>query len=58
MNDRIRELVLDHKPATAIREAAIESGMVSLQDASKAKVLDGTTSIEELRRVIFMDEDH
>lgn len=58
MNDRIRELVLDHKPATAVREAAIEGGMVPLEDAARAKVLDGTTSIEELRRVIYMDEDH
>lgn len=57
INDRIRELVLEHRPATAIHEAAIAGGMVSLVDAARAKVMNGTTSIEEFRRVIYLEDN-
>lgn len=56
VNDPIRELILARKPANAIREAAVAAGMIAIADAAKAKVLDGTTSIEELRRVIYLEE--
>ena len=56
MNDNIRDLVLAHKPATMLRDAAIDSGMITIQQAAKSRVLDGTTSIEELRRVIYIEE--
>lgn len=56
MNDNIRDLVLAHKPATVLRDAAIDSGMITIQQAAKSRVLDGTTSIEELRRVIYIEE--
>jgi type IV pilus assembly protein PilB len=56
MNDTIRDLVLAHKPATVLRDAAIDSGMITIQQAAKSRVLDGTTSIEELRRVIYIEE--
>jgi type II secretory ATPase GspE/PulE/Tfp pilus assembly ATPase PilB-like protein len=56
MNDDIRDLVLAHKPATVLRDAAIASAMVTIQQAAKARVLDGTTSVEELRRVIYIEE--
>src|SRR6266849_2217794 len=55
MNDNIRDLVLAHKPATMLRDAAIESSMITIQQAAKSRVLDGTTSIEELRRVIYIE---
>jgi type II secretory ATPase GspE/PulE/Tfp pilus assembly ATPase PilB-like protein len=54
IEDRVRELVARHAPASALREAAIASGMRTLQDDGVAKVLDGTTSLEELRRVVFL----
>jgi len=57
MNDAIRELVLARRPATALREAAISSGMVTIEEAATARVLDGTTSLEELRRVIYLEEE-
>lgn len=56
MNDGIRDLVLAHKSASTLREAAIASGMATIQDAAKARVLDGTTTVEELRRVIYLEE--
>jgi type IV pilus assembly protein PilB len=54
VEDRVRELVARHAPASAIREAAVAAGMRTLQDDGVAKVLDGTTSLEELRRVVFL----
>jgi len=56
MNDTIRDLVLAHKPASVLRDAAIAGGMTTIQEAAKARVLDGTTSVEELRRVIYIEE--
>src|SRR3989442_319487 len=56
MNDNIRDLVLAHKPATMLRDAAIDSGMITIQQAAKSRVLDGTTSIDGLRRVIYIEE--
>ena len=56
MTDTIRELVLAHKPASALRDAAVAGGMTTIQEAARARVLDGTTSVEELRRVIYVDE--
>lgn len=56
MNDAIRDLVLAHKPATMLRDAAVAGGMTTIQEAAKARVVDGTTSVEELRRVIYIEE--
>ncbi len=56
MTDVIRELVLAHKPASTLREAAIGSGMVTIGEAATTRVLDGTSSVEELRRVIYLEE--
>ena len=56
MNDTIRELVLAHKPASALREAAMASGMVAISEVATAKILEGITSVEELRRVIYLEE--
>lgn len=56
MTDAIRDLVLAHKPATALRDAAVAGGMMTIQDAAKARVLDGSTTVEELRRVIYLEE--
>ena len=56
MTDTIRDLVLARKPATALRDAAVASGMTTIQEAAKTRVLDGTTTVEELRRVIYLEE--
>ena len=56
MTDAIRDLVLARKPASALRDAAIRGGMEPIQAVARARVLDGTTSIEELRRVIYLEE--
>jgi type IV pilus assembly protein PilB len=57
ITDKIRELILQRKPASTMREAAMRGGMISIRGAGTAKALDGITSIEELRRVIFTEVD-
>ncbi|MFO7638235.1 MAG: GspE/PulE family protein [bacterium] len=48
MNDRIRELVVTRPPTSAIRALAQEYGMKSLWRDGIDKVLDGTTTIDEV----------
>ena len=38
-----------------IRQAAVKNGMVTLRDAGNERVLDGTTSIEEILRSTVED---
>jgi type IV pilus assembly protein PilB len=56
INPTIRELMTKHAPATEITQAALASGMRSLQDDGLVKVAAGLTSLEELRRVVFMQD--
>ncbi|MBM3469765.1 MAG: hypothetical protein FJX73_03120 [Armatimonadetes bacterium] len=53
VTDGIRDLILQRRPATAIREAARRDGMRVMNEAGIARALDGTTSVDELRRVVF-----
>ncbi|MBI3998817.1 MAG: Flp pilus assembly complex ATPase component TadA [Armatimonadetes bacterium] len=55
ITDEIRELILQRRSATAIREAAQRAGMQTVREAGVAKALDGVTSLEELRRVVFAE---
>jgi len=55
MTDVLRELVLQRKPATAIMDAARAGGMQTLRDSAIRKVLDGVTSLDELRRSIQVE---
>lgn len=57
VNDAIRELVLQRRPATAIREAAKAAGMRTMRESGIEKARQGITTIEELRRVIFSEFD-
>lgn len=57
VTDGIRDLILQRRPATTIREAAVREGMRVMDEAGVAKALDGTTSLEELRRVVFTGTD-
>jgi type IV pilus assembly protein PilB len=51
----VRDAVLQHKPATAVMEAAQAAGMRTLRDSAVRKVLDGVTSIAELERFILTE---
>jgi general secretion pathway protein E len=51
MSDGIRQLVLRRGEANALRQAAVEEGMVSMYDDGMQKALAGVTTIEEVLRV-------
>ena len=51
MSQAIRELAFDRAPTNKIRKAAIAGGMKSLLQDGKLKVLNGTTTAEEVVKV-------
>jgi type IV pilus assembly protein PilB len=51
MNSQLRELAFDRAPTNKIRKAALASGMKSLLQDGKLKVLNGTTTAEEIVKV-------
>ena len=55
LSDRIRELILDRRPASEIRRAAQEEGMAFLRESALQKVLDGVTTLREINKVTFVD---
>jgi type IV pilus assembly protein PilB len=55
MTDRIRQLILDRRPAHEIRLAAREEGMLSLRESAVEKLLAGRTTLREINKVTFID---
>jgi type IV pilus assembly protein PilB len=53
INDHIRELILKKAPSHAIRQEALEAGMITLRQDAMQKILEGTTTMEEALRVIY-----
>ncbi len=53
MNDEIAELVVRRAPLADIRDAAKANGMLELREDGLQKVLDGITTPDEVRRVVF-----
>ncbi len=55
LSDRIRELILDKRPASEIRRVAAEEGMSFLRESAVQKVLQGVTTLREINKVTFVD---
>jgi type IV pilus assembly protein PilB len=55
LSDRIRELILEKRPASEIRRAAKEEGMVFLRESALEKALQGITTLREINKVTFVD---
>jgi type IV pilus assembly protein PilB len=51
VNDEIRDLILHAAPAAALGTAAAKLGMKTLRQAGLVKVLEGTTTVDEVLRV-------
>src|SRR3990167_5169680 len=52
VDDNIRALILKSPGANTIKSAAVNSGMTTLKEDSLRMVIDGTTTMEEVIRVI------
>ncbi|MGB2662048.1 MAG: ATPase, T2SS/T4P/T4SS family [Candidatus Omnitrophota bacterium] len=55
VSDGIRELILKREPVIRIKEMAMKEGMRTLQQNGVQKVLDRISTIEEIRRVVYLD---
>ena len=51
MTNEIRELAFDRAPTNKIRKAALNGGMKSLLEDGRIKILNGTTTAEEVVKV-------
>ena len=55
LSDRIREMILEKRPSSEIRKAAIAEGMTTLRQSAVGKVLAGETTLKEINRVTFIE---
>jgi type II secretory ATPase GspE/PulE/Tfp pilus assembly ATPase PilB-like protein len=54
MSDRIRQMILERRPAAEIKQAAREEGMTFLRDSALEKVFTGVTTLREINKVTFV----
>jgi type IV pilus assembly protein PilB len=55
MSDRIREMILQKRPAADIKRAAKEEGMTFLREAALAKTFGGKSTLHEINKVTFIE---
>jgi type II secretory ATPase GspE/PulE/Tfp pilus assembly ATPase PilB-like protein len=55
VTDHIRELILTRRPASEIKKAAREEGMTFLRDSALHRVFEGTTTLQEINKVTFVE---
>ena len=54
MSDRIRQMILDRRPAAEVKQAAREEGMSFLRESALEKVFAGVTTLREINKVTFV----
>ena len=55
LSDRIRELILERRPASEIKRAASEEGMTFLRESALERAFQGVTTLREINKVTFVD---
>jgi type IV pilus assembly protein PilB len=55
LSDKIRELILDRRPASEIKRLAREEGMTFLRESAVEKVRAGITTLKEINKVTFIE---
>jgi type IV pilus assembly protein PilB len=55
LTDRIREMILDKRPASEIRKAARDEGMRFLRESAVERVMEGSTTLREINKVTFVE---
>jgi len=55
LTDNIREMIVDRRPTSEIKRAAIAEGMITLRSSGLAKIRDGITTVKEINKVTFVD---
>jgi type IV pilus assembly protein PilB len=55
LTDRIREMILEKRPASEIKKAAREDGMRFLRESAVERVMSGLTTLREINKVTFVE---
>lgn len=55
LNDSLRDLIIAKVPATQLKAAARESGVIFLRDSAVEKLIAGDTTLKEINRVTFVE---
>lgn len=53
VDEKIRQLVLARADASQIKQAAVQKGMVTMVEDGIQKAQDGTTTLEEVARIVY-----
>jgi type IV pilus assembly protein PilB len=55
LSDRIREMILERKPASEIKRVAHEEGMTFLRESALQKAFTGISTLKEINKVTFIE---
>src|SRR5271168_4090072 len=55
LSERIREMILDKRPASEIKRTAREEGMTFLREAALEKARTGITTLKEINKTTFIE---
>jgi type IV pilus assembly protein PilB len=55
LTDHIREMIVDRRPTSEIKRAAIVEGMITLRQSGLSKIRAGITTLREINKVTFVD---
>jgi type II secretory ATPase GspE/PulE/Tfp pilus assembly ATPase PilB-like protein len=55
LSERIREMILDRRPASEIKRAAKEEGMSFLRESAIDRMRQGVTTLREINKVTFIE---
>ncbi len=55
LNDQIRDLIIGKVPATQLKQAARDAGVMFLRDSAVEKLISGDTTLKEINRVTFVE---
>jgi type IV pilus assembly protein PilB len=55
LSERIREMILDKRPASTIKAAAKEEGMTFLRESALDRVRKGVSTLREINKVTFIE---
>jgi len=56
VDSEMEKFILNNPPVSAVRELAIKKGMVTMYQSGILDILEGSTTMEEVRRVVDVDE--
>jgi type IV pilus assembly protein PilB len=55
LSDRVREMLIERRPAVEIKKVAKQEGMVFLRESALAKALASFTTLEEINKATFVE---